>query len=60
MHKDFFVARQPIFDKAQNLWGFELLFRDGLTSEFASFDDPTQATVSVASCGFLANADSGE
>lgn len=54
MHKDFFVARQPIFDKAQNLWGFELLFRDGLTSEFASFDDPTQATVSVASCGFLA------
>lgn len=54
MHKDFFVARQPIFDKDQNLWGFELLFRDGLTSEFANFDDPTQATVSVASCGFLA------
>lgn len=54
MHKEFFVARQPIFDKDQNLWGFELLFRDGLTIEFAKFDDPTQATVSVASCGFLA------
>jgi EAL and modified HD-GYP domain-containing signal transduction protein len=29
-----FVARQPIFDRTQNVFGYELLFRDGLENCF--------------------------
>lgn len=54
MLKDIFVARQPIFDRDQKLWGFELLFRDNILNNFANIDDPTKATTTVASCGFLA------
>ncbi len=31
---DVFIARQPIFDKAQNIFGYELLFRSGLENFF--------------------------
>ena len=53
MPQTFFVARQPIFDQNENLWGFELLFRNGLSTNQAVFDDPEAASVAVASCGFL-------
>lgn len=49
----FFVARQPIFDVNQTLWGFELLFRDGHELAFARIKDPNQATITVSSCGFM-------
>src|SRR5437763_13001798 len=29
-----YVARQPIFDRDQKVFGYELLFRDGLENEF--------------------------
>lgn len=29
-----FVARQPIFDRQQNVYGYELLFRSGLSNFF--------------------------
>ena len=53
MNKTFFVARQPIFDVEQNIWGYELLFRDSFESTAAQIDDPYRATITVSSCGFL-------
>ncbi len=32
--KNVFIARQPIFDKDQNIFGYELLFRSGLENFF--------------------------
>jgi hypothetical protein len=29
-----FVARQPIFDRAQNVFGYEILFRNGVEDYF--------------------------
>jgi EAL and modified HD-GYP domain-containing signal transduction protein len=31
-----FVARQPIFDRTQKVYGYELLFRDGLENSFSA------------------------
>lgn len=53
MPQTFFIARQPIFDQNENLWGFELLFRNGLSANYAEIDDPESASVAVASSGFL-------
>ncbi|ATD80686.1 EAL and HDOD domain-containing protein [Desulfovibrio sp. G11] len=53
MLKDFFVARQPIFDHSGKLWAFELLFRTGLSEHAAIIDNPDAATMLVASGGFL-------
>jgi c-di-GMP-related signal transduction protein len=33
-----FVARQPIFDQAEKVFGYELLFRDGLENAFSGTD----------------------
>src|SRR6266516_4382848 len=41
-----FVARQPIFDRLRNVFGYELLFRSGLENVFRH-DDPDQATLKV-------------
>lgn len=43
---DVFVARQPIFDRALRVAGYELLFRHGVTST-ALVADPEAATASV-------------
>ena len=32
------MARQPIFDREQNVFGYELLFRDGVENAFAGVD----------------------
>ena len=53
MLNNFFVARQPIFDKKGKLWGFELLFRTGLSENSAIINNPDAATLLVASNGFL-------
>ena len=49
----FFVARQPIFDRNENTWGFELLYRSNLEDNFAQIADPDGASLLVSSCGFL-------
>ena len=36
---DIFLGRQPIVDRAQQLHGFELLFRNSLTNHAAVTDD---------------------
>ncbi|MFL6443081.1 MAG: hypothetical protein ACJ713_04670, partial [Candidatus Sulfotelmatobacter sp.] len=37
-----YVARQPIFDRNEKVFGYELLFRDGLENSFHG--DPDQAS----------------
>lgn len=46
-----FVARQPVFDASQNLWGYELLFRSGNVSSAGVLDDDS-ATARVIIDGF--------
>lgn len=43
---DVFIARQPIFDSRQRVYGYELLFRSGLEN-FFQHPDPDQATSKV-------------
>jgi c-di-GMP-related signal transduction protein len=46
-----FVARQPILDRTQNLFGYELLFRNGVEDYFAS--DPDLAARSTLDTSLL-------
>ncbi len=46
-----FVARQPIFDRTQNVFGYELLFRDGLENCFCA--DPEEASKSTLDSSLL-------
>jgi c-di-GMP phosphodiesterase len=43
-----FLAKQPIFDKQERVWGYELLFRDSAGADFADFTDTDKATLDVA------------
>ncbi|RQD63063.1 MAG: HDOD domain-containing protein [Desulfonatronovibrio sp. MSAO_Bac4] len=47
-----YVARQPVFDKDMNIWGYELLFRDGKKFNAAQFPDGNIATSKVIMDGF--------
>lgn len=47
------MARQPIFDRNKSVFGYELLFRDGVQACFPKIDTNV-ATCSVLSHGFLA------
>lgn len=47
-----FVARQPIFDRAKNVYGYELLFRSGFENYYDSLD-ADKATVDVISNSFF-------
>ncbi len=47
-----FVARQPIFDRAKRVFGYELLFRSGLEN-FCNTDKPDESTVDVIANSFL-------
>ncbi|MCA1944310.1 MAG: HDOD domain-containing protein [Desulfovibrio sp.] len=47
-----FVARQPIFDRDQRVWGYELLFRQAQGDQTARIDDPDAATARVIADGF--------
>ncbi len=49
---DTFVARQPIFDRNQKVYGYELLFRSGVENIFIH-PDPEQATSKVISDSFF-------
>jgi len=45
MHNNLFLARQPILDRAENLFGYEFLYRN--TYGECVIDDPRHATASV-------------
>ena len=47
-----FVARQPIFDTQQQVFGYELLFRSGMKNVFTN-TDPDQATSKVISDSYF-------
>ncbi len=47
-----FVARQPIFDRDENIWGYELLFRTS-TQGPAQVTDQDTATSQVIADGFV-------
>lgn len=47
------VARQPVFQKDMDIWGYELLFRGKATSSGAHFQDPETATSQVIADGFV-------
>src|SRR5690625_1412016 len=47
-----FVGRQPILDKAGNIYGYELLYRDSEQNKFPDID-PEKATISVLINTFL-------
>ena len=47
-----FVARQPIFDGEQNLFGYELLYRSSLNNSYDGADG-TSATLAVVREAFL-------
>jgi EAL and modified HD-GYP domain-containing signal transduction protein len=49
---DVYVARQPIFDTRSNVYGYELLYRDGLENRFTGLD-ADQASASVISNSFF-------
>ncbi len=44
---DYFVGRQPILDGNNKIFGYELLFRGGLTTKTAEFDSASSATAVV-------------
>jgi len=48
------VARQPIFNRRKRIFGYELLFRDGLVNAFPDVDGDA-ATSRVLSTSFLSN-----
>lgn len=50
-HCSIFVARQPIFDRAGHIWGYELLFRSCAESQVATFEDPDVATSRIIADG---------
>lgn len=49
---DAFVARQPIFDANKKIFGYELLFRTGMSNAFPDIDGDT-ATSSLLSSSFF-------
>ena len=51
---DVYVARQPIFNRRKRIFGYELLFRDGLVNAFPDVDGDA-ATSRVLSTSFLSN-----
>jgi c-di-GMP-related signal transduction protein len=51
-----FVARQPIFDQAQQVFGYELLFRNGLENYFSG-SDPDAACCNTLDSSLLMGID---
>lgn len=58
LYDTFCVARQPIFDRDLNTYGYELLYRRDKDETYADFDDPCCATMCVATSGFIKSQES--
>jgi EAL and modified HD-GYP domain-containing signal transduction protein len=52
LYDTIFVARQPIFTADMQVWGYELLFRNGEDLQSAAITDGDQATTQVIADGF--------
>lgn len=49
----YYLARQPIFDRRGNTYGYELLFRSEADKDHALIEDGDLATMGVATSGFI-------
>ena len=49
----FFVARQPIFDRKLNVYGYELLYREGFENFYSKPLDGDKATSNVLTSSFM-------
>ncbi|MDK9708973.1 MAG: HDOD domain-containing protein [Desulforhopalus sp.] len=49
----YYLARQPIFDRRGNTYGYELLFRSAAGMDSALIDDGDLATMRMATSGFI-------
>ncbi len=49
----YYLARQPIFDRNGNTYGYELLFRSEADMDTAHIDDGDFATMRMATSGFI-------
>ncbi len=47
--ENLFIARQPVFGRREQVWGYELLYRTTWTAQAADISDPEMATLKVAS-----------
>lgn len=52
LYDQIFVARQPIFTRDMQIWGYELLFRHGENVQVAVITDNDQATTQVIADGY--------
>jgi EAL and modified HD-GYP domain-containing signal transduction protein len=51
VQENIFVARQPIFDRSEKIWGYELLHRESETAMVANISDGDVATQAVIADG---------
>lgn len=51
-YEPIFVARQPVFDREQDIFAYELLFRHSAAAKTADFGDADTATSKVIADGF--------
>jgi EAL and modified HD-GYP domain-containing signal transduction protein len=49
----YYLARQPIFDRRGNTYGYELLFRAEADEDLATIEDGDLATMRMATSGFI-------
>ena len=56
-YENIFIARQPIFNRHNETWGYMMLFRDSQNAERAVFSDDSEATMNLVAnlplCGSL-------
>lgn len=50
---DVFVARQPIFDRDRNVFGYELLYRNSMTNSFDPSVGSTEATTRLLNNSYI-------
>lgn len=53
IYSDIYFARQPVFDRAGSVWGYELLYRRSADCQTAVIDDYDLATASVITSGLV-------
>ena len=52
-----YLARQPIFNRAKHIFGYELLFRDGLSNAFPDIDGDTASSKVLSNSFFCMGID---
>ncbi len=53
-----FIARQPIFDRRMNTFGYELLFRNGVENSFSAVDEDQATSQVIVNSSMLFGMDS--